>query len=62
MARIINGIDVGINRINDENGKPKLVGDAAFDELDHVPGTGILKLSVFRYFLGTPWASLGTPW
>jgi methylenetetrahydrofolate dehydrogenase (NADP+)/methenyltetrahydrofolate cyclohydrolase len=28
-------IDVGINRIRGENGEPKLVGDAAFDELDH---------------------------
>ena len=28
-------IDVGINRIFDENGRAMLVGDCAFDELDH---------------------------
>jgi methylenetetrahydrofolate dehydrogenase (NADP+)/methenyltetrahydrofolate cyclohydrolase len=28
-------IDVGINRVSDPDGKPKLVGDCAADELDH---------------------------
>jgi len=28
-------IDVGINRIVDEDGRPRLVGDVAFDEMDH---------------------------
>lgn len=29
-------IDVGINRVMDEFGKSRIVGDCAFDELDHV--------------------------
>ncbi|ATE65154.1 bifunctional 5,10-methylenetetrahydrofolate dehydrogenase/5,10-methenyltetrahydrofolate cyclohydrolase [Rhizorhabdus dicambivorans] len=31
-------IDVGINRIIDENGNRRIVGDVAFDEMDHVAG------------------------
>jgi methylenetetrahydrofolate dehydrogenase (NADP+)/methenyltetrahydrofolate cyclohydrolase len=31
-------IDVGINRVEDENGKPRLVGDVCFDEVSEVAG------------------------